>query len=188
MESGEPAESSLLTEIELRYLAMLAPALQPHEMSITLLSTILKDAASKGVDVRRVYEAAVECRPPSWPPAPNLGVVLPAMFENTLADRGEKAGGPGIRLGSQTEIPRILLLISAMLEEENGLIRLPPGQSNPDPPEWNRWTALLDSYPEVVETTLLQVMDRPVPENPAAAREWAADMVMRIVDRLRLLP
>lgn len=61
---------------EIRYLTRLAPALQNPPMP-SVIKAHLERAQADGLDPRRIYEAAVEARPPHWMKAPPYSRVNP---------------------------------------------------------------------------------------------------------------
>jgi hypothetical protein len=73
-ETSKP--SSLFGKAERRYLTRLAPALQnpPEPLTVAMW---LEKAQADGLDPRRIYEAAVEARPPHWMKAPPYSRVNP---------------------------------------------------------------------------------------------------------------
>lgn len=61
---------------EIRYLARLAPALQNPPRASTV-AMWLEKAQAEGLDPQRIYEAAVNARPPHWMKAPPYSEVAP---------------------------------------------------------------------------------------------------------------
>src|SRR5688572_15296991 len=75
MKPSEPSEKThqdstrLLTDEEMDWVARLGPILQGKGY-INLIRSDLLEAQKEGLDVVKIYTAAVECRPEWWPAAP----------------------------------------------------------------------------------------------------------------------
>ena len=89
---------SLFGKAERRYLTRLAPALQnpPEPLTVAMW---LEKAEAEGLDPQRIYEAAVNARPPHWMKAPPYSQVKP--FAASV-----KTPNPTTDAGSQQSEPR----------------------------------------------------------------------------------
>lgn len=67
--------NSLFGTDEIRYLTRLAPALQNPPMP-GVIKAHLERAQADGLDPQRIYEAAVNARPPQWMKAPLYSEVM----------------------------------------------------------------------------------------------------------------
>jgi len=69
-------DSALFGKDERNYLWKVVVAMQNPVRSSTVRMWLTK-AQAEGLDPRRIYEAAVEIRPPHWMPAPPFSEVAP---------------------------------------------------------------------------------------------------------------
>jgi len=63
---------------EIDYLTSIEAAMQ-HSVQISTVRMWLKKAQEEGLDPKRIYEAAVDARPPHWIPAPLFDAIAPCV-------------------------------------------------------------------------------------------------------------